>query len=228
MFEEFMKELYKKYLDSDWELLTRSELLNCRMKDSETFGKFATRVSSQHSLLIGTPSALDPTRLRHTLKAGMCDDLAYYYVKNKEVAAMPVYKLNAWICAVVRIDEEHVHNIERQKRIAAELHKVKKRKATDDGDRPRKNGTETRVKGSKPNSSMSVASSSSLCPSLPKLTEDEHRLLLENDDRNKCHMFFVGHKSFDCNNDFSEPTKYRTLTQADVTATATTRKDPPS
>ncbi|KAJ7161762.1 hypothetical protein C8R43DRAFT_843451, partial [Mycena crocata] len=74
-FKEFMTEVRARFLDANWESKARTELLKCCMRADESFLDFHTRIVNCHSLLIGTPSQLDPTRLQHTIEAGLLPDL---------------------------------------------------------------------------------------------------------------------------------------------------------
>ncbi|KAJ6517775.1 hypothetical protein DFH09DRAFT_1098677 [Mycena vulgaris] len=125
-FTGFMTEFRKKFLRTDCELTTRTELLSSKMKDTETSQEWSTNVVSLHSLLVGTTSELDNVRIRHTLEAGIT------------AAAVPTADLDAWITAVITINEERIHEIETQHRRIAEMTKAEgpKRKAhnADDGD----------------------------------------------------------------------------------------------
>src|SRR5271154_5895357 len=53
---------------------------------------------------------------------------------------------------------------------------------------------------------------------VPKLTEDERKLLLQNQGCLKCCRVFVEHKMANCPVGFPDPSKYKTLTQGTVDA----------
>lgn len=93
-FEVFMEAFRKKFLRADWEQLARGELLSSRMKTDETFSTWSTNIASLHSLLVGTPSELDDTHLRHTLEAGMLPELSRLYSKDKKTNAIAADQLD--------------------------------------------------------------------------------------------------------------------------------------
>ncbi|KAF8133061.1 hypothetical protein K438DRAFT_821441 [Mycena galopus ATCC 62051] len=143
-FPQFMAEFWKKYLNPDWEHMTRNELLNSKMKNAEQpFNEWYTQVASIHALLTNTPSALDPTHLRHTLKAGMCEDLAYNYSRDVTATAVPVADLEQWLTKVRHVNEKRLCELGKQHCLVAEYARVEKakaekRKAPNDGDRSTK------------------------------------------------------------------------------------------
>ncbi|KAF8122259.1 hypothetical protein K438DRAFT_1793260 [Mycena galopus ATCC 62051] len=225
-FPQFMAEFRKKYLKADWEHTTRNELLNSKMKNAEqSFDEWYTQVASLHALLVNTPSALDPTRLRHTLEAGMCEDLAYDYSRDTAATAVPVAELELWLIEVRRVDEKRLRELAKQHRLAAEYakaekSKAEKRKAPNDGDRSTKKpfGSSNKVNTNGASSSNTAGGQSKGCP---KLTDEERALLGEHDGCFKCRNFYAGHRSRDCTNGFPDAATYRTLTAADATAAAT-------
>ncbi|KAJ7349403.1 hypothetical protein DFH08DRAFT_697561, partial [Mycena albidolilacea] len=219
-FDDFMSELREKYLPVDWEAVTRNEILSSRMKESQTFDEFYTEIIGLGSLLEGTDSALDDTRLRHTLEAGMCADLEVEYREDTVAKAVAHDQMDKWAKEVRRIDEKRIRDLAKQRRIAAEIHKAEKRKANTDGDR---NSKKPFLSSSKANTSIaaptapSTPSASTSAPKgCPKLTDIERALLNEHDGCNKCRRFYAGHRSTNCTNDFPDPATYRTLTADDA------------
>lgn len=65
---------------------------------------------------------------------------------------------------------------------------------------------------------MSTASSTTSvpCKQCPKLLDMERKLLNDNKGCVKCRKFFVDHRAVNCPNDFSNPIRYKTLTQGNV------------
>ncbi|KAJ7367148.1 hypothetical protein DFH08DRAFT_679484, partial [Mycena albidolilacea] len=219
-FNGFMSELRQKYLPVDWQAVTRNEILSSRMKDTQSFDEFYTEVIGLGSLLEGTDAELSTTRIRHTLKAGMCADLEVEYREELTIKAIAVDEMDKWSKEVRRIDEKRMRNLATQRRIAAEIHKAEKRKAGTDGER---NSKKPFGSSSKPNTSLAAASgpstpsaASSTPKGCPKLTDSERALLSEHEGRYKCRRFYAGHRSNNCSNDFPDPSTYRTLTANDA------------
>ncbi|KAF8182424.1 hypothetical protein K438DRAFT_1767346 [Mycena galopus ATCC 62051] len=219
---------WKKYLKPDWEHTTRNELLNSKMKNVEQpFDEWYTQVALIHALLANTPSALDPTRLHHTLEAGMCEDLAYNYSRDVTATAAPVTDLEQCLTEVCCVDEKWLRELGKQHRLVAEYARVEKakaekRKAPNDGDRSAKKLFGSSAKAN------SMGTLSSMAGGQPKgcskLTDEECALLGEHDGCFKCRSFYAGHRSRDCTNGFPDTTTYRTLTAADTTTAAADKK----
>ncbi|KAJ7126435.1 hypothetical protein C8R43DRAFT_1123225 [Mycena crocata] len=130
-FKEFMAELCARFLDKDWESKARTDSLKCCMRADEMFLESHTRIVKIHSLLTGTASALDPTRLQHTIEAGLVPDLLRRLNKSNEAKAAKV--LPDWIAAVKDLNEDrqnHIATIQTQMELQR---KAEKRKAETDG-----------------------------------------------------------------------------------------------
>ncbi|KAJ7364511.1 hypothetical protein DFH08DRAFT_274161 [Mycena albidolilacea] len=219
-FNNFMTEFRGKYLPVNWQAVTWNEILSSCMKDTQTFDEYFTDVVGLGSLLDGTPAALDHTRLRHTLEAGMCADLEIEYRLDTVANAIAHDKMDEWCCEVRRIDERRIHDIAKQHCIAAEIHKVEKQKAASDGDRNPKKPFSFSAKGNTSVAATAAPSTPSAAApkGCPKLTEGERALLNEHEGCNKCRKFYASHHSKNCTNDFPDAASYRTLTAEDAAA----------
>ncbi|KAJ7442584.1 hypothetical protein B0H11DRAFT_1684757, partial [Mycena galericulata] len=224
-FSAFQLEFKRKFLRADWEQCTRAEILVSRMKDTETFSDFSTNVIALNSLLLETEAHLNDTRIRHTLEAGMIEGLQFIYNKDKTANAIDTDHLDDWIEAVNSIDEDRAHSLATAHRIAAEeAQKLAKRKAADDGERAAKKlfGESSR-KANTTTAGANGGPSTSTAPFVgkkcPKLTEEERKLLIENDGCTVCRRVFVGHDRTACTNGFPSGENYVPVT-ADVVAAA--------
>ncbi|KAJ6606690.1 hypothetical protein B0H10DRAFT_2228693 [Mycena sp. CBHHK59/15] len=112
---EFMNKLHKKFLCPDWEIQTRANLLSHCMSDTETFSKWVITLQSLQALLVGTTHAINDQCLRHTLKANMIPDLGRNYAKHKASNAIPKDQFDAWVLAIIELNEEHMYEDEKQK-----------------------------------------------------------------------------------------------------------------
>ncbi|KAJ7100274.1 hypothetical protein B0H15DRAFT_770979, partial [Mycena belliarum] len=227
---DFMAKLHKKFLRPDWEIQTRASILSSRMKSDETFSEWVVVLQSMQALLVGTSHAVDDQRLRHTLEANMLSDLATDYSKHKATNAIPEDEFDTWVLAVIELDEERVYEDEKQQRRIAIQLKADKRRAADDGERPTKKATTDTYKASaapssKPPSASGSGSTSSMGKNCPPLTPEERQLLADNGGCNRCRVFFAGHSTGECKEDFPSGIGYRVRTQADVAAA---RKSKPS
>ncbi|KAJ7463597.1 hypothetical protein FB451DRAFT_1403620 [Mycena latifolia] len=115
-FPEFMGEFRKKFLCTDWKEATRAELLSSRMKTTETFDEW-TNLESLAALLADDPSvpssfSLNQKRLRHMIEASMLPDLAHCYARDENASKIAEDKLDDWLTAVIKIDEQRQYNNE--------------------------------------------------------------------------------------------------------------------
>ncbi|KAJ7782935.1 hypothetical protein B0H16DRAFT_1297079 [Mycena metata] len=200
-FMAFMSKVKSKLLPEDWEIQTRLEVLILKQSPEQSFPNYVTDLQSLASLLIGTASAIDDTRLRHTIEANMLTDLSLKYSHDPTASSIATNKFSDWITTV-----------EAQKKLFAELAGGGKRKAPDDGDCGGKDkGYKSRSLtpgNTNGTAGVSGASTSNGAPTYcgkypPPLTETERKLLSDNDGCNKCRHFFIGHKSYDCTKEIS-------------------------
>jgi hypothetical protein len=219
-FEEFIVEFRENYLDEDWEDVTHRELLNIS-QGLQTFWDFAVKLQAKNSLLASTDSHLDDDKLRHQMEACMDERL------SRKCAAERTNKIadfKKWMTEVKRIDDalradrKEFENIARQTREAG-------RRANVLGDPSRRHNSMPPM--ATPNTGASSPRTPRVVddrPRTPRLTDAERKLIFDNEGCLKCRRFFAGHRSANCNNDFPDPTTYRTLTQADVDAAKTSSR----
>ncbi|KAJ7663578.1 hypothetical protein B0H17DRAFT_1143987 [Mycena rosella] len=143
-----------------------------------------------------TAITLDDKRIFHTLEVGMLPDLSRRYMKDPKASKIADDQLDEWLHAIVEIDEVHQYEDECMAFFVfnANTDKGKRKVLTDASDDHNAKKLFTKVNANtKPTSSSTASSSSSsFCP---PLTADERALLSANDGCNKCHIFFVGHRS---------------------------------
>ncbi|KAJ6583539.1 hypothetical protein DFH09DRAFT_1144658, partial [Mycena vulgaris] len=194
-FTAFMSEFKEKVLDDDWETLVRSDIMNMRQGDDQTFDQFATALISNTSLLADSAPISD-TQTHHQLEAGMSEDLRFICMHNeklKDLIAKPMSTLDQYIRAMNRLDEERRRNLDVQRRLIAEANKENKRKAHDnDGNNhaPKRRDP----KSGKPASNGSLSTN----PHPPKLTKAERQLLKDNKGCTRCRKPYAGHRWDDC------------------------------
>ncbi|KAJ6558628.1 hypothetical protein DFH09DRAFT_1317338 [Mycena vulgaris] len=96
---EFMIEFCRKFLHTDWEEELCTEVLTSRMKESQSFDKWVTKLESSCALLTDLK---DP--------AGMVLDLVHLYAESQ---AKRIEELGNWLAAVANLDEDHVYKNEK-------------------------------------------------------------------------------------------------------------------
>ncbi|KAJ7158997.1 hypothetical protein C8R43DRAFT_882239, partial [Mycena crocata] len=212
-FEAFMLEAQTKFLKASWKSDTRNEILSARMPDTNTFAEWSTHVESLNSLLIGTEHALDETRIRHTLEAGMPAGLRTL-VNDKKTGCANITKYSEWIMEVIVLDNKRVADDEHHRMLILEAVRAEKRKAAEDSDRVSKKPNSKPA--STASTSASTSSTSANKKTVPTLDLDERKLLEDNNGCTRCRRFFVGHRHRDCNNPWPDADTYQHLTQAHV------------
>lgn len=74
-FKEYINELRNVWLPSEWEALTRSQVL-ASQQGGKPFWEWAIEMQGTNALLMGTQSQLSEAALRNQLKAGQHPDLS--------------------------------------------------------------------------------------------------------------------------------------------------------
>jgi hypothetical protein len=199
-FEDFFKQFSKHFRDKDWEVKLRNDLINSKLGAEQEFFVWATECQTKNSLLKGTTSHHSEEALIRLLQANMDEDLR---AKSKSCT---VSSFKEWMDEVSTVDENRARDrkavremisAETRKRPASAILTGPSRKANTSGGQANNNTT---------------ASSSSVNAILPKLTENEKKLLKLHEGCNKCRRFYAGHWSKTCPNEFPDAATYRTLT----------------
>ncbi|KAJ7163448.1 hypothetical protein C8R43DRAFT_879695 [Mycena crocata] len=207
-FKDFMSELRARFLDKDCELKAQTDLLKCHMRTDKTFVEYHTCIVKIHSLLTGTASALDPTRLQHTIEAGLVPDLLRRLDQSNKVKAAKT--LQDWIAIVKDLDEDcqnHIATIQAQMELQR---KVEKHKAETDGGNKSKKMSYDALHMSTPLSN----SASSSNHHLPPLSDTEKELLRAHKGCLKCSIPYVDHISKNCPTGFPNANTYVPITKA--------------
>ncbi|KAJ7733237.1 hypothetical protein DFH07DRAFT_968087 [Mycena maculata] len=208
-FSNFQLEFKRKLLHIDWEQRTRAEILVSRMKDTEIFSEFSTNVIALNSLLLETKAHLNDTRIRHTLEAGMIKSLQFIYNKDKAANAIDADELDAWINVVNSIDEDRAH-------LLATAHSCRQETLCQILTQSQYRTLECRRWPIQ----LGTPFVGKKCP---KLTDDERKLLIENDGCTVCRCVFVGHDHTTCTNGFPSGENYVPVTADTIATTAAAR-----
>jgi len=211
-FDDFMKELRNKWLPNDWEQDIGRRVLGT--KKSGTFWEWAIKMRSLNTLLCGTTMHLDDAALLNQLEANLelwlshaCDD-----ERIKEDT------LDKWLDKVKVVNEKKHRECQQQhvdaeeaacshlkwNTMSAGLTKLSRHYNTFCG------GPMDKLQGNNRGRPFDPTKS------LPKLTDMERNLLLNNEGCLKCCRFFVDHCSANCTNEFPSGMGYKPLTTDDV------------
>jgi hypothetical protein len=207
-FAEYLAEVRSYWLASDWADVVRQKMLSST-QGNKPFNEWAVDVQSQNTLLRGSTSHLDDTHLRYHLESHMHADLAADYRELKVTET----DLRKWIEIVRLLDERRLREATRQKEAVEAALRVERNRSNTKVPTPRYNA--------KSGSSATTSSTHRAFTRLPALTEDERRLLRENDGCFKCRQPFAGHTSNICTTGFPDGASYKTLTSAIIAAKKT-------
>ena len=162
-----MAELRKEVLDSKWVDATRNEMLSLRQGE-KSFAEYSTSLRTKNNLLAGTSSFLKDDALKNQLEAGMNEELREMY---NEERIRDTAGFRDWLKKCKDLDE-------RRTRLERRVDKRIQRQAP----RPRQPLAPT-------NRQPTVGSSAPYEPrknTLPPLTDDERRVLRDNNGCFKC------------------------------------------
>ncbi|KIK73954.1 hypothetical protein PAXRUDRAFT_20343 [Paxillus rubicundulus Ve08.2h10] len=197
-FNEFVAEVRKVWLPSDWDATLRQKMLS-NMQGLRTFHDWSVEVESQNAMLRGTKSHLDENTLMYRVSGhGDKDDF------------------RKWLGCIRMLDDERQLDIK--------LHN----QAIEDALRQAGRTFSARVTSqSTTASSNAFKDGNKLNQRLAVLTAEERMLLNANRRCYKCRHFFQGHTSHDCPNGFPDPKTYKILTEDDARASKSKAKPKP-
>ena len=242
-FTDFTTELRKRFLDPQWESMIVRNVVNCQMTNTEPFSDYANRVMAGNNLLIGTNSRLEPKDLRAKLEINMAgylaDKISRLRPADKDrITSIEVFE--DWYDEICIIDREATSDLKRIADFTAE-HWAKRQRtepsgytmsplqhstfpnvqhnppylasganAVNQGYHPYAAQNSHTQNNAQPRNTTSNARKRTRCP---KLLPSEAELLDKHDGCRKCRRFYVGHRVFDCPNEFPNPDNYITLTE---------------
>ena len=209
-FPQFLRDLKDNWLDKNWEVTTCIQLLHIVQAFNQLFQDYMVAMLVQNSLLMGTTSHLSNAKLCHQLEAGLKLHLSQKVKSNTIIAALNADDFTDWNAEVKRVDEalcaETVHFEEittcNHERARCEQH----------------NQTNHGLTCKNSNNNNTTIPNAAPFAQLPKLTSNEHTLLMDNHRCLKCHHVFAYHILKDCPNDWPNAATYRPVTIADITA----------
>jgi hypothetical protein len=182
-FPDFLTALRNRWLDSDWEHTLVSQILGSRLNPTkEKFETWALHIQKLNVTLQGTTSHLGDAQLHSQLEAALDEDLRILATEEK---ANKTEGLLPWIEKVCNIDRKRQTDRKRRREEIEQVLCNQKRLF---------NPTHTQ---NAPSLSTATETTSEN-PYPPHLTQEERRLLQDNDGCFKCRCFFAGHRSDTC------------------------------
>jgi hypothetical protein len=176
------------------------------MKQNSPFWEWAVRVRGWNALLRNTTHHLDDGQLRNQLEANVENGLAIAIVEED----ITEQELDKWLSIVKNLDNKKRRDRQQQRADAEEAVRAHLKRNRTSAGLSEPSCRYNRAPNATPSSSTPITTR------LPKMTENERRLLLENEGCLKCRRFFAGHHSNTCPNGFQSAQNYRTLMAEDV------------
>ncbi|KAF9643723.1 hypothetical protein BDM02DRAFT_3072787, partial [Thelephora ganbajun] len=193
-FADFMAELREEALDANWARSLRTEILRTR-QDDRVFFDWVCEVESKNAILVPIPSArISDQQLRDYFEAHMNDSLAQRCQKSSIVS---ITDYRDWTKAVKQEDKLLRQDLENARSVGLNV------LATNNKSRV---AASSHPVSSTPTSAYYTSITSAPTPSsssvVPKLSDEERKILSEHDGCFKCRRPYVGHRTRECPNGF--------------------------
>ncbi|OJT04019.1 Transposon Tf2-7 polyprotein [Trametes pubescens] len=182
--KDFLVLVRARFLPKGWATSLRSQLIGTRQTVDQPFEDFVFEIEHLNTRLRDTTIQYNDEGLQSIISANIVEDLRLV-CEEPEVAALAAYV--DWKAALTSADTCRL-------RVIAMVNRVV---------------TKTKiVSSSAPSKPVGARSSSSTSKSLPRLTDDEKRLLNEYDGCYKCRHYYAGHMSGACPNGYPDAASY--------------------
>ncbi|KAJ8694825.1 hypothetical protein PTI98_007470 [Pleurotus ostreatus] len=201
--DTYKEQMRSIFLPADWEYTTRMSIL--RMKQGlRPFIDYALDVMGKNNLLAGTDSFMNNDFIRDAIEAGMEADLA---VECHRENTNSVVAFKGWMDEVKRLDEKRRQRLEE---IVKEFARLSVKPNAGGGSGTNRAPLKT-FAAAKPSNAVSHSSSSTFVP-IPKLLDEERKLLQNNGGCFKCRRFWTNHIGPQCPNPPINGATYKTIT----------------
>ncbi|KIL54421.1 hypothetical protein M378DRAFT_182546 [Amanita muscaria Koide BX008] len=217
-FAEFMKDLRKRALDTDWEFDVRRDMMMSKYTLDLDFQNWADNIVGLNCILTGTDQHYDDKGLLELLRANLENDLNSEVRSPKSQVRMDSIK--NWVEDVRRLADTERRHLKRARANWDDWQQRSvKRPAMVSAlsDRPRPFSNNTNSVSS--TNSFSSANSSMTALRVPTLTGVEKDLLDKHQGCRRCRKFYTGHRASDMKCDFPDAKTYKPLTEAMALAT---------
>ena len=104
-FPQFLQELKDNWLDKNWEVIMRIQLLCMVQGRNQPFRDYMVALLAQNSLLMGTTSHLSNAKLHHQLEAGLELHLSQKIENDTVIAVLDADGFTNWSVEVKCIDD---------------------------------------------------------------------------------------------------------------------------
>ena len=196
-FADFMSALQEEALDSNWARTLRTEILRTRQGD-HVFFNWVCEVECKNAILTPIPSArISDQQLRDHFEAQMNEALTQRCQKSSVVS---ITDYRTWTNAVKQEDKLLRQDLENARSVSLNVLAANSQSRT--------------IPASSAHSPSSALTPSLSSPSLamPKLSDEEKKILSDHDGCFKCRRPYAGHRTCECPSGF--PEKYERVTTA--------------
>ena len=194
-FSNFMAELRDEALEPNWARALRTEILRSR-QDNRVFFDWVCEIECKNAILAPVSAAhISDQQLRDHFEAQMDETLAQRCQKNSIIS---ITDYRAWTNAVKQEDKLLRQDLENARFVSLNI------LATSNRPHASTVATVPTVR--------SAPSASNPSPSIPKLSDEEKKILNDHDGCFRCRRPYAGHRTRDCTNGF--PEKYERVTTA--------------
>ena len=193
---DFLQHFKDAFMPTEWETDVRVKLNVLSQTENQTFHDYSTAVQNVNSLLHGTDSFLDDTKLHTHIEAGMDLTLARHtHAPDKKLHLITQFQ--PWLNALKELDTDiQAERAEHCAELEAMTKSMQKKSCNDCtlSNPSRKYNASSASSKSVPQSNAPSHLSSKDYP--PKLTPKEGSFLVNNHGCTKCHKLYVFHTKF--------------------------------
>lgn len=199
-FVDFMMHLQDHWLPLNWADSIIASMHASGQREDVPLANWITTLEKQNTFLRDTPRKFTELQMRDLIVSKACEEICL-------LAVHPAYRdipnYNTWKTTLIAYDHERIMSCARLQRQMEQFSKTIK-STSGNGYVPAK----TLCSGN--NSNTSATSSAKTSDWLPRLNDEEQRLLRENKGCFKCHHVNVGHNTKDCTLGFPTRNTYKT------------------
>ncbi|THG92770.1 hypothetical protein EW026_g8249 [Hermanssonia centrifuga] len=202
-FTDFMAALRKRFLKKNWSDTIRSKLLRSSQGEDDSFDIWVEALEATNALLHGTTAVFSEKRLREHIESHACEELRSLAETTEVQAVMDFQDFKE---SLSEADVKRRIDRNWRKREIEAIIASRTRVSV-----PTSRVTTTTLSRPLAGGSSAGATANTRTAPLPKLTEDERKLLGNSGGCLKCRKVNAGHFAKSCPNGFPDPASYRNL-----------------
>ncbi|PSR72503.1 hypothetical protein PHLCEN_2v11626 [Hermanssonia centrifuga] len=198
-----MAALRKRFLKKNWSDTIQSKLLRSSQGEDDSFDVWVEALEATNALLHGTTAVFSEKRLREHIESHACEELRSLAETTEVQAVMDFQDFKE---SLSEADVKRRIDRNRRKREIEAIIASRTRVSV-----PTSRVTTTTLSRPLAGGSSAGATANTRTAPLPKLTEDERKLLGNSGECLKCRKVNAGHFAKSCPNSFPDPASYRNL-----------------